>query len=367
MEKSQRVGVFVTLALAITVTLVFLIGDNANLWSKQVTYRTSFGEVSGLKPGSPVRLGGVDVGAVISVGHKKEAVDTRIYVELSIVSREADRIRESTLAHIANKGLLGDKMVELTLSPGESPALNAATPIRSEDPIDMGKYVAKAEEIAGRLEATLVHLEEGTRFLADPSFSADAKSMVTSLAKILKGVAEEPSAAHKLLVDPASGAAVVAMLADLQATTTDLRLAAATVRSVGDQVRSGGGLLHEVVYDDELGASVKASAREVASSLSAIRSGSGLAHEVLYGGENTSKLLGNVVGISEDMRRVLADVRAGRGTIGALLVDPSLYDDIKGVVSNVERSSVLKALVRYSIGIDDKRKVAESPRATDKK
>jgi phospholipid/cholesterol/gamma-HCH transport system substrate-binding protein len=42
-------------------------------------------------------------------------------------------------------------------------------------------------------------------------------------------------------------------------------------------------------------------------------------------------------------------VKAGRGTVGGLLVDPSVYEDIKSLVGNVERNHVLRALVRYSI------------------
>jgi phospholipid/cholesterol/gamma-HCH transport system substrate-binding protein len=367
MQKQQRVGVFVVLGVAITATLVFLIGENAHLWSKRITYRTSFSDVAGLKPGSPVRLGGVDVGTVLDVGHKRDATDTRIYVELSIVDREAARIRQATVAHIANKGLLGDKMVELTVPAEPSPVLDPASPIRSEDPTDFGKYVARAEQLVDRVEATIGNLEQGTRFLADPQFSNDVKALVGSVTKITRGIAEENSAAHALLVDPSSGATVNEMLADLKSTTSDLRATAGTVRSVADAVKTGGGLVHTAIYDDELGTFVKRSAKEVATSLTALREGNGLAHEVVYGGEPTSKLLGNVVGISEDIRRVVADMRSGKGTIGALLVDPSLYDDLKGVVGNVERSTVLKALVRYSIGAEDKRKLSEGPKAGEKK
>jgi phospholipid/cholesterol/gamma-HCH transport system substrate-binding protein len=45
----------------------------------------------------------------------------------------------------------------------------------------------------------------------------------------------------------------------------------------------------------------------------------------------------------------MKDIRAGRGTLGALLVDPSLYEDIKTLVGNVQRNEVLRALVRYAI------------------
>jgi phospholipid/cholesterol/gamma-HCH transport system substrate-binding protein len=52
------------------------------------------------------------------------------------------------------------------------------------------------------------------------------------------------------------------------------------------------------------------------------------------------------------MKQIVADVKAGKGTLGALLVDPSVYEDLKLVLGNVERNKALRALVRYSIRRD---------------
>ncbi len=57
--------------------------------------------------------------------------------------------------------------------------------------------------------------------------------------------------------------------------------------------------------------------------------------------------------MSVDMKQIVADVRSGKGTLGALLVDPSVYEDLKLVLGNVERNKALRALVRYSIRRDE--------------
>ena len=57
--------------------------------------------------------------------------------------------------------------------------------------------------------------------------------------------------------------------------------------------------------------------------------------------------------MSDDLRQIVADLRAGKGTLGALLVDPSVYEDLKMVLGNVERNKALRALVRYSIRRDE--------------
>ena len=65
--------------------------------------------------------------------------------------------------------------------------------------------------------------------------------------------------------------------------------------------------------------------------------------------------MGNMSAMSDDLREIVANMKAGRGTLGALLVDPSVYEDIKQLVGNVERNQVLRALVRYSIKQNENR------------
>ena len=74
----------------------------------------------------------------------------------------------------------------------------------------------------------------------------------------------------------------------------------------------------------------------------------------------------NVDAMSDDLRAIVANLRAGKGTLGALLVDPSIYEDIKSLVGNVERNQVLRALVRYSIKQDElKAPPPPAPTVTD--
>jgi phospholipid/cholesterol/gamma-HCH transport system substrate-binding protein len=65
--------------------------------------------------------------------------------------------------------------------------------------------------------------------------------------------------------------------------------------------------------------------------------------------------------VSDDVRVIVANIRAGKGTLGALLVDPSLYEDIRATVGNVQRSEVLRALVRYTIKKDEEQAVPPKP------
>ena len=97
---------------------------------------------------------------------------------------------------------------------------------------------------------------------------------------------------------------------------------------------------------------------EVHQDLQAIREGNGLAHAILYGDDSSQHVMANLNAMSDDLRAIVNGVRQGKGTIGALLVDPTVYEDIKSAIGNVERNEVLRALVRYSIKADEHKKGA---------
>ena len=44
----------------------------------------------------------------------------------------------------------------------------------------------------------------------------------------------------------------------------------------------------------------------------------------------------------------------------SLLQDPSLYEDLKRLIGDLERNEILRALVRYSIKRDDARRPVEA-------
>jgi phospholipid/cholesterol/gamma-HCH transport system substrate-binding protein len=135
------------------------------------------------------------------------------------------------------------------------------------------------------------------------------------------------------------------------------------VRLITDEIATGDGTVHRLIYDQDgvrLVQSLADTAGEAASILRDVRTGEGNMHELLYGDE-AGDLVSNLTAISADVRAIVAAVRAGRGTIGGLLVDPSIYKDVRRIVGNVERNDILRSLVRYSIREDQPTPPAPRP------
>ena len=143
------------------------------------------------------------------------------------------------------------------------------------------------------------------------------------------------------------------ILANTQSTTAQLDAMLGDLHDVTLHVRQGPGIAHALVYDGDLSANAAGSLAEVHKDLEQIRTGNGLVHALVYGDTDSQHLMTNVNAMSDDLRAIVSNMRNGKGTLGALLVDPSVYEDSRASLGNVERNQVLRALVRYSIKQDD--------------
>jgi len=370
-SKEMRVGAFVLAGLIVCGIVIFMIGDEKRLFDAKLTFHTSFSDVQGLKAGAPVRLGGIDIGAVSRVAHSEDATDNRLYVDMNIVKRETLRIRQDTVAKVANKGLLGDKMIELS---GGSPGFPPVPPegfIKGEDPADFTNLFSEVGMMAKRAQQILQNLEATSKALADTQMHEDLRGSVHSVNVILKEVAGGRGYVHKLLADPAEADRLSHLIATLDRTATEAEGTVTEAHRAVARVNQGPGLAHELLYGEKSSSAVANfgnAAGEIAVTLKGIREGNGLAHSIFSVGDDSSQeVAANLGAITGDLRHIVADLRAGKGTLGALLVDPSIYEDVKSVLGNVQRNDALRALVRYSIKQDEKRpevRVSEKPAAS---
>jgi hypothetical protein len=63
--------------------------------------------------------------------------------------------------------------------------------------------------------------------------------------------------------------------------------------------------------------------------------------------------------ITGDVKQIVGDVKKGKGTVGQLLNDPTVYEDLKLLLGNVRRNDAVKSLVRYAIEQEDKKSEVE--------
>ena len=112
-----KIGIVVIVAVVLASVLIFLLsGDTGFPWQRY-SIKTTFTDVAGLKAGSPVRVAGVEVGAVESVGF----VGDHIEVVMQVKKEHASRITTESRSTLGAVSLLGESAVDITASTSGTP------------------------------------------------------------------------------------------------------------------------------------------------------------------------------------------------------------------------------------------------------
>lgn len=362
-SNELRVGIFVTAALVIGGSFVFVIGNRSAMFASKIEYEVVLDEVDGLRGGSPVRVAGLDMGTVEAV---EFGDDGRVHCTIEVRQDAAAFVREGSTASVGSKGLLGDQLIDITVGDGDPLPEGSVIPVEDTSLLTsfLGSTGTEAEGIVHNINLMTAGLAET---LSDEQVQQDLRDIVHSLAVLTRMMSESDGTVRRLLNDPELADDVQGAIRNLSSTSGELARTMRGVRRIVGEVERGDGTAHALIYGDEgvqaLGG-VATAAGELAQIMRDVRTGDGNAHELLYG-DSAGDLISNLTTMSNDLREIVADVRAGRGTIGGLLVDPSIYEDIKRLVGNLERNEILRSIVRYSIREDAQRPQRPRPQAAE--
>jgi len=362
-----RVGIFVVVALLIGAGIAFSIGAQENVFRPKTTYHAIFHDVGGLQEGNTVRVAGVSVGSVTDVVIGEAG---KIEVYFRIIDDAAHLIRgqpgvvpddempKPSFAAIGSKGLLGDRIIEVTVGSDEYPEWDPDEPI----PVSVGGGImALAERTLLEAEGTAHNLRLATDPFSDQEFSNDLKETARNLAKASGLVASGDGTIGRLMNDAELGRDVKGAVKELRAAGKQVAELGKNLNKITEDIQTNEGTAHALLYGTE-GADAIRNIRDTFNQLNAllveVREGEGAVHQLIYD-ELGESVMDNLQNASADIAYLAHEAREGRGTIGALLTDPSIYEDIKRLVGDLERNDILRALVRYSIRRDDPREPVE--------
>jgi phospholipid/cholesterol/gamma-HCH transport system substrate-binding protein len=362
-----RVGIFVLVALVIGASIAFAIGAQENVFQPKTTYHAVFHDVGGLQKGNTVRVAGVNVGSVTDViigDTGKIEVYFRIIDDATHLIRGepglaiVDAEPKPSVAAIGSKGLLGDRIIEITVGAEDYPEWDPEEPI----PVSVGGGImALAERTLIEAEGTAHNLRLATDPFADQEFSEDLKETARNLAKASGMIASGDGTIGRLMHDAELGRDVKGAVKELRAAGKQVAALGKNLNKIAEDVQTNEGTVNALLYGDE-GADAIRNIRDTFAQLNTIltdvREGDGAVNQLIYG-ELGDSFMTNLQNASDDIAFLTKEARAGKGTIGALLTDPSVYEDIKRLVGDLERNDILRALVRYSIRRDDAREPIE--------
>lgn len=351
-----RAGLFVALGLLLAGVVIVLIGKERNLFDEQVRYFGAFENVDGLQLDAPVRLGGLQCGRVVSISFAPDLGDKRIIVTMEIVSRYRERVRKDSVARVTSRGVLGDKAIDISLGSPEAPVLKPGEELETGSSGDLSAFLKASGEIIDNVVGITRDLKVGVASYTDPSLTKDVSQVVRSLKAITGEIETGKGAVHALIYDKRTSDELKALIAGASASAQKLDGAIGTVEELLKDVKHGDGTLHALVYDKKVAAALTElgnAAAEVASLVNDAKKSQNSAINQLVYGDNKS-LFGDLAHSAQDLREILKKVKSGEGSLGGIIYDPTVYEDLKEILGNVKRNKVLRELVRISISNNER-------------
>lgn len=330
-----RVGIFVLAAVAVLVTFLLALGDVRLAPSFNVN--ADFGFAGGLSAGSPVKMSGIRIGQVAELRivaadaspapaapvaqlGRSSAAHVRARVALNTEARPL--LRQDITFAVATQGLIGESYLELQPGDATSPPLSENAVVRGVDAPRMHVMFLQASSILDVV---------GGLLSAEGSDTGVVGQAIAQLLGTVNGV----------LVDRRTQ--LIDSISNIAAATADLRSIMAGVRvGIGQ-----GDDLHGLVVDGR--STVEVLKRDLPGLLA--RGQGALTNlEVLTAKANDSvdgpalkdtlkdarAAAQHLEGLTADAQVVLKSIRRGEGTVGGLIQDPQLYDDIKELLRDLK-------------------------------
>jgi phospholipid/cholesterol/gamma-HCH transport system substrate-binding protein len=381
-----RVGIFVLVAVLVFLGTIYALGARARLFEARETIYAEFTEVAGLVEGATVRLAGVQIGRVTGV-HLPPQPGGKVRVELTIGRRFRDRIRKNSLARIETQGLLGDKLVEVTVGSPDAPPVKPGDVLAARDPFELGQVISESSQTIKSVAALAESLRQTADALNQSKIIEDAAATVKSARQVTGQFAriadqietgrgwahvlvyEEPVALRKLNDTIVSTNAILDRIDRGESAVgvlTSAPSAEAALGRVGDKPKEEDGLLAALLFDpgqkavlDEF-RGVLGEFRVTAHNLRQVS-------ERVLGGRGTLGSLvkdepgdpglqatiadlrvavANLKAISEKANTITGRIEEGEGTLGALIVDPTVYERLVTILEGVQKSSLFRIFLR---------------------
>ena len=321
-----KIGVLTILAIVITaVTIFMLTGDRGFSWQRYYL-KTRFSSVPGLNSGSPVRLAGVEVGAVEAVTIEGEQVD----VTFSVNKRFGDRITTESTARLGSVSLLGEAAVDINQSA-------TGTPIPEWGYVPQGRAVAQLSDITDQAGqgiqelTTLIHdvrTGRGTvgKLMTDQQLYVELHRFVVSAGDLTDSMRQGRGTLGKLLNDPTTANALEASLKNIETLTR--------------QLDAGEGSLGKLLKDDSFARSLNSTTNNIDQLVARLNKGEGTAGRLI----TDPALYNRLNSLSERFDQLLTRLNDGEGTAGRLLKDRQLYENMNKVM--VDASALLAEVTR---------------------
>ena len=322
-----KVGALLVVSLVLLGGFLALLGNFS--WRGGTRIRINYDFSGNLQSGAAVKISGIKVGKVEEVRYLGGEVDpdTGKRVQVRVVAFVEDRVKESIRKNaeffINTQGVLGEQYLEIQPGSWDQPPLDPSHSVEGVNPPRTDLIVARLYEF---LDSITGLLRDDKDVIKD--FLQSGASVVRTLDDILK----------------TNKAEIGRLLGNVDALSKQAADLLASIKSgVGDAAE----LRATLGNIESISASIKRDVDPLIAKAKKALDGVDRVTSVVGPGERDKlqKALDELVVVGDkaekltsDAQSLVADIKKGKGTAGALLVDPQIYDDLKELVRDLKRN-----------------------------
>lgn len=271
-----KVGLFALSSIGAVIFMSFQITMNQSGFGDYVTYRTIVRDASGIFPKTPIRVAGINAGRIKDI----ELVGNNAVITFEVL--EQVTVTEDSVLRIRTVGLLGDKFLEIVI--GES-----------RERLDPGGMIVSVEG-------------EGVEHL------------MAGAADILKEIKVMAEDIRRTLTPEGRPSPLEQILSNVEAVTSEAR---SFMEDLSQLVGQNNERLNKMIVDlGDIANHVKSETdpHNSESSLSEVK-----------------RILAHLEATTRDFQALAADIKSGKGTVGKLLVEEEIADEVRQTLAGVQK------------------------------
>ena len=295
-----RVGIFVLICLAVIAALIVKFGKLERFSAKTYDITVVFPNVGGIVRDANVMYAGIPVGKVRDI---RLAENGSLKVKVTLAIYEGYQIRNDAKFVINQSGLLGDRYIDVIPQGATAPPIKPGEKVEGASSVDLTEAIRSVVDVLHQAAGTIARIDDVVRRTDEAVKRIDEVVLTThSLTHISSTFAN---------IDETTSN-TVALTLDLRAVVTDSRSTLSNTMAKLSLAADNIGLASKRVDDlvsgneGEINAAVK-----------------------------------NVKESTQRLNDILERLQRGDGTVGKLIVDPTLHDELVKLVRNWREYGIL--------------------------
>ncbi len=318
-----KLGLFVAGGLTLFVVAIFIIGKQKNLFNPVNKLTTTFSNVSGLQVGNNVRFSGINIGTVDNIVIIN---DTTVKVDLVIKQEVWQFIKVDCKVTLGSEGIIGDKLIIITQGSPDATLLKDGESLLSIEPVETNAIIAKLDATALNAEIITHQLSEITydinrghgtisRLIQDSILAENLNQTISNLNKFSKGL---------------TGSEV--LMTSLKITAGNAEVVSQQLAEIMNKINKGDGTLGRLIQDSTIAGNLNQTILNLKKSTEGLTGADTIMAKI-------NVTAGNAAIISKQLTEMMYNINAGNGTIGRLIRDTILAENLNLTLINLKKGS----------------------------